>query len=395
MQEFLTVFRPLCRGNVLFVPTDQPLDPGTAIDFTLTLATGDPVLRGSGAVVDPFAHGLATGGYTGMAVEMAQLSADSQRAHDALRGPGEGTLPFGVPAGGEAARDRVKCDVVRDRRLAVPEAIADEPATTERPPAPAPEPQGQLGSIGWSEERGDAEEPTEAEAPPPDPLEGLLGGPPGAAPAQPPAIAVPRRVDPSRTEIVVDRPRTARTALVAAVAAGLGLAGGYLLADGGDEAAVARPSGAAAALPEVASESAPAGGCRASVVTTPPGAAVFVRGELIGATPYDGPVPCGASDVALERPRYQSAELTIEPSAEQPVTVERTLERPRHALRIVSRPKRALVEIDGKPAGRTPLTVRVPGYEPVVVTVKKKGRAPAERTVMPDQPRKTVSLRLR
>jgi hypothetical protein len=111
MQELAMLLRPLYRNRVLFVPTEDTADPSGRFAFRLGLADDTVLLRASGERVDPFACGLMTGGYRGIAVQLAEVDERGQAFLAELERNDAGTQPFGVPAIGAGATNRVLCSV--------------------------------------------------------------------------------------------------------------------------------------------------------------------------------------------------------------------------------------------------------------------------------------------
>lgn len=97
-EELVTLFRPLYRAGVLFIPTlDTPI---LADQFALTLELKNQILlRSMGVQVEPFANGLATGGYEGIAIRFSDVSPSGKVLLEQLANTKDGTIPFGVPSG--------------------------------------------------------------------------------------------------------------------------------------------------------------------------------------------------------------------------------------------------------------------------------------------------------
>ncbi|HXY40917.1 MAG TPA: protein kinase, partial [Vicinamibacteria bacterium] len=140
------------------------------------------------------------------------------------------------------------------------------------------------------------------------------------------------------------------------------------------------------------------------VESDPPGAAVRVNGAVRGTTPLDlTDLAAGEYLLELERPGYEVQSQRVPVSAERPsaeLKFKLTRAAPQMgAADIVSSPPGAAVTIDGRPAGRTPLSgvalragsrhvhMEMSGYEPwsgsVDVVVRQKGRLEARLKALP------------
>jgi len=120
----------------------------------------------------------------------------------------------------------------------------------------------------------------------------------------------------------------------------------------------------------------PTGGCKASFSSTPPGTEVVIAGKVAGSTPLQLELPCHATTATFRRTRYQSKDVSFTPTSDG-ASVSAKLERPSFTVKIYSTPPGASVTIAGKPAGKTPLTTKAPGFEAVNVVFKKDGYASA------------------
>ncbi len=181
------------------------------------------------------------------------------------------------------------------------------------------------------------------------------------------------------------------------------------------ETSVASPAPAitppsATTPPPTAAETPPpvAGGLR--IESDPPGARVRVNGQAKGQTPLElSDLPLGDYEVQLDQKGYESQSRRVTLSAAAPAGQLRTklvrLSPASGAAEIVSTPPGATVTIDGKPAGRTPLsaaalpvgsrTVRLTldGHEPwsgtVDVVAGQKGRVEAHLMPIEGRPKPT------
>jgi hypothetical protein len=120
--------------------------------------------------------------------------------------------------------------------------------------------------------------------------------------------------------------------------------------------------------------------CRASIATTPAGADLFIGKKKIGTSPVKIELPCAPVTVVVRRPRYLPATANFEPTPDG-ASIDIALARPSFSVRVTSTPSGATITVNGSRAGRTPATVRVPGYEPLVIEARKKGYAPESRRV--------------
>jgi hypothetical protein len=101
-----------------------------------------------------------------------------------------------------------------------------------------------------------------------------------------------------------------------------------------------------------------------------------IAGKLVGSTPFHLELPCHAATATFRRTRYLSKDVAFTPTSDG-ANVSARLERPSFTVKIYSTPTGATVTISGKPAGKTPLTTKAPGFEAVNVVFKKDGYAPA------------------
>jgi len=147
-------------------------------------------------------------------------------------------------------------------------------------------------------------------------------------------------------------------------------------------AAVAAPPApamsAAATPPPPAAPGEPAAGeSELAITTRPPGASVTVDGSARGTTPFTTHVAAGKHDVVVTKERY--AAITTTTSAPGRLALE--LRRPPATLRVTSTPPAAEVIIAGERRGKTPVDVRLPGFESYDVRVALAGARPWHKTV--------------
>jgi uncharacterized protein (TIGR02266 family) len=123
-----------------------------------------------------------------------------------------------------------------------------------------------------------------------------------------------------------------------------------------------------------------------SVTTRPPGAEVTIDGKPAGVTPLKTSVTPGKHELTITRDRYD----TITQTVEAPGAVTLDLKRPLYTLEITSTPPGAPVTVAGVARGRTPVTVKLPGFERYDVRVTPAGRPPWRRPVYLKDPTTTV-----
>jgi len=116
-----------------------------------------------------------------------------------------------------------------------------------------------------------------------------------------------------------------------------------------------------------------AGQCQVAFSSTPPEAAVVIGGKKRGKTPVTLTLPCTRATAVFERPRYTNQSKGFTPREGKTVKVSARLERPTFTIKVISSPGGASVVVDGHAAGKTPATVKVPGFQAVTVKVSKPG----------------------
>ena len=148
--------------------------------------------------------------------------------------------------------------------------------------------------------------------------------------------------------------------------------------------AVAAPASGAAATPPPGSPSTKparpadeAGDAELVVVTRPPGASVTIDGAAAGASPLATRVAPGKHEIAIAKERYVPTTTT----SEAPGRVAFDLRRPSATLHVTSNPPAAEVVIAGERRGKTPVDVRLPGFESYEVRVALAGARPWRKTV--------------
>jgi hypothetical protein len=95
------------------------------------------------------------------------------------------------------------------------------------------------------------------------------------------------------------------------------------------------------------------------VTTRPSGATVTIDGEPAGATPLSTHVSAGQHAVAFTKERYAFATATVD----APGKLAFDLRRPPATLHVTSTPPAAEVTIAGEHRGKTPVDVKLHGFE--------------------------------
>jgi len=120
------------------------------------------------------------------------------------------------------------------------------------------------------------------------------------------------------------------------------------------------------------------------VVSPVPEAAVYIDGESVGATPQTKEMAPGDHFVVVQKVGYKKFEKKVRIEAGQTISITAEL-KAAGSLKILSRPTGAEVEIDGKPAGKTPfdtegldagkhvVVLRHQGYYELSKTIEVKG----------------------
>jgi TonB family protein len=238
---------------------------------------------------------------------------------------------------------------------------------------------------------------------------------PPSLPESPPEAASTRPPEPAAAKPLPPRPGLPVGAVVGGVAALLLVAAGIVGWALWQRSRVPAPEAAAvpiATAPEPSATAAPpaapsapaaaAGALR--ILSEPAGARVRVDGEVKGQTPLDlADLPLGSHEVRFDlrgfEPQARTAVLSAEvPSAEVKVSLARATPTTGTAD-ILSTPAGATVSVDGKPAGRTPLSavalkpgarrveISLEGHEPwsgtVDVVAGQKGRVEVRLKLIP------------
>ena len=126
--------------------------------------------------------------------------------------------------------------------------------------------------------------------------------------------------------------------------------------------------------PEAASaEVRPAQPCQVVVQSKPEGVQLNVAGKSVGATPYDGPAPCGDVELTATKVHYMDETKSATLVAGTPGQIDFDLNRMRYMLTVASSPAGATVKINGKSAGTSPARKRFPAFFKANVSVSKRG----------------------
>ena len=122
------------------------------------------------------------------------------------------------------------------------------------------------------------------------------------------------------------------------------------------------------------------------VESEPRGAEVFVDGQRVGTTPFNGTLEPGAHQVVWKKHGHAQAEAKIVAVAGRPISERRTLTPLPVAVEVVSTPAGATVQLDGKPQGKTPWKGSVaPGAHELVVELAGHRSARQAFTLEPGQ----------
>lgn len=114
-----------------------------------------------------------------------------------------------------------------------------------------------------------------------------------------------------------------------------------------------------------------------AVSSRPAGATVIVDGEALGTTPLTAKVRAGKHEVVVQKDRY----ATQTESVDAPAQLRIELRRPSAILHVRSTPAAAEVTVAGEVRGRTPVDIKLPGYESYDVRVALAGARPWRKRV--------------
>ena len=107
-----------------------------------------------------------------------------------------------------------------------------------------------------------------------------------------------------------------------------------------------------------------------AVTTRPAGASVSIDGTAAGTTPLTTHLSPGKHEIVVTKERYTA----VTTSTDAPGTLTLDLRRPTATLRVTSTPPAADVVIAGEHRGKTPVDVKLPGFESYDVRVGKAWR---------------------
>ena len=159
-------------------------------------------------------------------------------------------------------------------------------------------------------------------------------------------------------------------------------------------APTATAAATAAASTRETSDAPESGTCQVAVKSDPDGANVHIDGRLTGQTPLSLFTSCRKHRVTVSMSRFQSETRWVRPSKRNPSELSLELNRRTHMLLISTQPGAALVYVDGRPAGVSPTSVRVPGYQSINVKLVKPGYAVVSRKLTIRKERYKLSARL-
>ena len=437
LEEFIAGYGRLAGEDTIFVVTRAPRPPGPPRPFVVQLSDGSTVLRGIAEVIE--SHSLPTGpdGQCGMRLRIVEMDAQSREVHKKLLAPARKAAPPAVP------------------HHVPPEGTAPWPPLPERLPSPptGPTPRFEGGpetTVDRAPSFRPPPSPTPTPTPAPSEQEQRTPGSPYILPANPlyelPAEALEHFVEctlyehtdmiefatpepergkpipvlppsyssppprsypgfgPNALPLPPDPARWRRIAYVGiAVAATVGLAGGWLLRGGNPETVSARAPTAAHVVeaatpppspapspppppspspppppsPSPAPSTASVPICRARITTDTADVRVRWNRLDLGATPLDVvTVPCGPATVVLTHPRRLRAERRVTATADEVLQLAVTLPRADVKLSLRSLPAGATFSIDGAPVGKAPTIATVKAFTSVTIVAELPGFKP-------------------
>jgi hypothetical protein len=127
---------------------------------------------------------------------------------------------------------------------------------------------------------------------------------------------------------------------------------------------------------------------RFKILTTPPGATVYIDSKAdgaVGKTPLSHMVTPGRHRIILELPGYETIKVNVSAVEQQELELPFTMLPTGCELTITSEPAGAKIVIDGKGAGTTPVTRRVPAGIYRIEAVIKEGEPPVARQAVCDE----------
>jgi PEGA domain len=411
----------------MFLAMREPPVVGRQHPFRITLQNGDPMLVGEGEIVESVTDGRGSFERNGMRMRFLRIDDESRAvlrdllARKLKGGPGprpstsparplpgmppphrtpgaELTLPANpfseLPAA--ALEHFVECVLYEDTG-----AFATAVLATAPPPDPVPEPArapaprrattplpvaARAASVnamppGWESDEAPAEADDEYE---PEPkyklwkvltlasaitlaiglgLGWVLWG--GRTPGKP----LTPRDEPKQAAVVVPPP--APTPAPAAPPA-------------------PKPSPTPAAAPAAATGE----GCVAKITTNPPGARATMGPVQLGVTPLpEAHLPC-IGTLVLDRARYERVEQQVALEPGRPGAIDVPLSRPTALLTVSSTPPGAVVSVNGLVVGKSPVSLKVPGYTVASVAVAMGGYKPWQKKVYVKERKHAVSAPL-
>jgi hypothetical protein len=126
------------------------------------------------------------------------------------------------------------------------------------------------------------------------------------------------------------------------------------------------------------------------VITRPPGAAVTIDGKPAGQSPLTIALAAGPHQIEATKERYRAAHAHVEAPGELSID----LHRPLATLRLTSTPSAAEVTVEGVARGRTPIALRLAGYQKYQVQLALPGVRPWHRAVYLSGPKMAVRATL-
>jgi hypothetical protein len=135
--------------------------------------------------------------------------------------------------------------------------------------------------------------------------------------------------------------------------------------------------------------------CTFDVTSTPPGAEVLDKTEVIATTPAKLTFPCGVElKLTFRKRSFANLERKFTPTAKnKPLKV--ALAKPTFAIKVSSTPNGATVLVGGRSMGITPTTIRLPAGETSTVTFQKEGYTPDTQKITARQNNQAVNVTLR
>jgi len=133
-----------------------------------------------------------------------------------------------------------------------------------------------------------------------------------------------------------------------------------------------------------------------TVTSKPAGLALYIDGEKVGRTPFEGQILPGERTLELRGDGYQTLKKTLTVSARGKVALDETLSLSPSTLVIKPVQKKAIISVDGKPQGQGDVTLQIApgshlveatleGYEPYkqAITVAASGQTQAAPDLSP------------